>query len=105
MTIHFTATEIKSAVKHLKNNKSPGNDEIPIELIKFAPDAIHDQISTYNILYRLSRHFKWLSLQKLDSFKAVVSVNLLYFMSVKTHVICNMSVIAKGYSGLTHSIG
>ena len=49
MTIPFTSTEIKTAVKNLKNNKSPGNDEIPIELIKFAPDEIYDKISSiYN---------------------------------------------------------
>ena len=45
MTIPFTPTEIKNAVQNLKNNKSPGNDEIPIELIKFAPAEVFDKIS------------------------------------------------------------
>ena len=45
MTIPFTPTEIKNAVQNLINNKSPGNDEIPIELIKFAPAEVFDKIS------------------------------------------------------------
>ena len=49
MTIPFTPTEIKNAVQNFKNNKSPENDEIPIELIKFSPAEVLDKISkTYN---------------------------------------------------------
>ena len=49
MRTPFTGTEIEIAVKTLKNNKSPGNDDIIAELIKYAPTAIHNIIaSIYN---------------------------------------------------------
>ena len=49
MTIPFTSKEVQNAVKSLKNNKSPGNDEIIVELIKYAPTEIHEMIaSIYN---------------------------------------------------------
>lgn len=40
MRIPFTQSEIEKAVRSLKNNKSPGNDEIVIELIKYSPPLI-----------------------------------------------------------------
>ena len=44
MTIPFTANEIRKAIVQMKPNKSPGCDEIPVELIKYAPARIHEQI-------------------------------------------------------------
>ena len=49
MTTPFTGSEIETAILKLKNNKSPGNDEIIVELIKYAPKIIHETIATiYN---------------------------------------------------------
>lgn len=45
MSKPFTSSEIKTAVSKLKTNKSPGCDEIPVELIKYAPDVIHKYIA------------------------------------------------------------
>ena len=45
MKIPFTANEIQKAIAKMKPNKSAGCDEIPIELIKYAPDKIHEQIA------------------------------------------------------------
>ena len=45
MTILLTANEIRKAIAKMKSNKSPGCDEIPVELIKYAPDRINEQIA------------------------------------------------------------
>ena len=45
MTIPFTANEIRKAIVKLKPIKSPGCDEIPVKLIKYAPDRINEQIA------------------------------------------------------------
>ena len=45
MTIPFTANEIRKAIAKMKPNKSPGCDEIPVELIKYTSDKIHEQIA------------------------------------------------------------
>ena len=45
MAIPFTANEIRKAIAKMEPNKSPGCDEIPVELIKHAPDKIHEQIA------------------------------------------------------------
>ena len=42
MKIPFTANEIRKAVAKMKPNKSAGCDEIPIEIVKYAPDKIHE---------------------------------------------------------------
>ena len=45
----FTTNEIKKVVKTLNNNKSPGKDEISVELIKAAPNIIFQKIANiYN---------------------------------------------------------
>ena len=41
----FTSDEIKKAVSKMKMNKSPGCDEIPVELIMYAPDCVYESIA------------------------------------------------------------
>ena len=41
----FTAEEIAKAVDSMKNNKSPGIDNIQAELIKHGPAEIHERIA------------------------------------------------------------
>ena len=41
----FTEEEIRKAAKSLKNNKSTGIDDLPAELIKYAPDKTHQTIA------------------------------------------------------------
>ena len=45
MKIPFTANEIRKAIAKMKPNKSAGCDEIPVKLIKYVPDKIHEQIA------------------------------------------------------------
>ena len=45
MKTPFTRTEIKGAVKKLKNNKSAGMDDVVAELIKYGPDLLYDEIA------------------------------------------------------------
>ena len=45
MTIPFTTSEIRKAIAKMKPNESPGCDEIPVKLIKYAPDRIHERIA------------------------------------------------------------
>ena len=59
MTIPFTANEIRKVIANMKPNKSPGCDEIPVELIKYAPDKIHEQIAKiYKTWQKLGRYQK-----------------------------------------------
>ena len=44
MTVPFTANQIRKAISKMKPKKGPGCDEILFELIKYAPDRIHEQI-------------------------------------------------------------
>ena len=44
MTIPFTANEIRKGIAKMKPNKSPECDKIPVELIKYVPGRIHEQI-------------------------------------------------------------
>ena len=44
----FTASEVKKAVKKLKNNKAAGIDEIKAEQLKHGPDIVITEIA--NIL-------------------------------------------------------
>src|SRR5579872_100104 len=45
MTVPFTANEIKTAVKKLKNNKSPGPDNIVSEMLKNSPEIAYNNIA------------------------------------------------------------
>ena len=50
MTILITASEIRKVIAEMKPNKSPGCDKIPVELIKYAPERMHEQIAKiYNM--------------------------------------------------------
>ena len=46
MVTPFTADEIAKAAKKLKNGKSPGPDNVELELIKYAPIEVHKEIAT-----------------------------------------------------------
>ena len=48
----FTAEEIETATKRLKNNKSPGVDNINAELLKYGPNELHGEIA--NIFNRIA---------------------------------------------------
>ena len=41
----FTSSEIREAVWTLKNNKSPGMDQINLELIKYSPEVMYEKIA------------------------------------------------------------
>ena len=59
MTISLTANEIRKAIAKMKPNKSPGCDEIPVELIKYDPDKIHEQMAKiYNTWQKLATYQK-----------------------------------------------
>ena len=45
MSALFTSSEIRKLVWTLKNNKSPGMDQINKELIKYSPEALHEKIA------------------------------------------------------------
>ena len=48
----FMAEEIETATKCLKNNKSPGVDNINPELLKYGPNELHGEIA--NIFNRIA---------------------------------------------------
>ena len=57
--IPFTANEIRKATAKMKPNKSVDCDRIPVELIKYAPDKIHEQIAKiYNNMQKLGIYQK-----------------------------------------------
>ena len=41
----FTATEVEKAIKKLRNNRSAGDDGIKAEMLKFAPNILHELIA------------------------------------------------------------
>ena len=45
MAILFTANDIRKVLAKMKLIKCPGCGEIRVELIKYAPDRIHEQIA------------------------------------------------------------
>ena len=54
---NFTVQETEAAIDYLKNNKSPGCDNIPAEFIKFCKEILSDYLTTiYNYIIE-SRDF------------------------------------------------
>ena len=45
MKVPFIKIEVRNAIKKLKNNKSPGNDGIIVELLKYSPEKIFEIIA------------------------------------------------------------
>ena len=45
MSALFTSSEIRKAVSTIKNNKSPGMDQINTELIKYSPEVMYEKIA------------------------------------------------------------
>ena len=45
---------MKEAIRKMANNKEPGKDNIAVELIKYAPGALHEEAS--NILNNIFRN-------------------------------------------------
>ena len=41
----ITTKEVTKAVQKMANNKAPGKDNINLEVIKYAPDEVHQEIS------------------------------------------------------------
>ena len=53
----FTAEEIKSAIRSLKNNRSVGDDQIKAEILKSAPDILHKLLADiYNNISETGEH-------------------------------------------------
>ena len=51
MAIPSTADEIRKVIAKIKPDKSPACDEIPVELTKYAPETLHEQIAEiYNTM-------------------------------------------------------
>ena len=51
MSSLFTSSEIRKAVWTLKNNKSPGIDQIKEGLTKYSPEVVYEKFSDiYNII-------------------------------------------------------
>lgn len=47
MTKPFTVNEIRKAVTKMKSNKSPGCDELPVELIKYSSEPVYETKRNY----------------------------------------------------------
>ena len=53
----FTAEEIKSAIRSLRNNRSAGDDQIKAEMLKSAPDIFHELLADiYNNISEIGEH-------------------------------------------------
>ena len=51
----ITKEEVNKAVNKMSNNKAPSKDNVPIELIKYAPTEVHEAYkSAYNRIF--SKH-------------------------------------------------
>ena len=53
----FTAEEIKSTIRSLRNNRSSGDDQIKAEMLKSAPDILHELLADiYNNILEIGEH-------------------------------------------------
>ena len=53
----FTTEEIKSAIKSLRNNASAGDDQTKAEMLKSAPDILHELLADiYNNISETGEH-------------------------------------------------
>ena len=52
----FTSSKIRKAVWTLKNNESPGMDQINVELIKYSPEVVHEKIAIYSNTAATEKH-------------------------------------------------
>ena len=41
----LTSEEIKSTIRSLRNNRSAGDDQIKTNMLKFAPDILHELLA------------------------------------------------------------
>ena len=59
----FTAEEIKSAIRSLRNNRSAGDDQIKAEMLKSAPNILHELLADiYNNISETDEHLPELTL-------------------------------------------
>ena len=57
MSTLFTSSEIRKAVRTLKNNKSSGMDQINVELIKYSPEVVYEKVADiYNNIAATGNH-------------------------------------------------
>ena len=77
MEIPFSANKVKDAANKLKSNRSPGSDNISIELIKNSPDTIHQNIAETYIMLLLVNSPKKSTRVYLHRFKTLVSQKVL----------------------------
>ena len=57
MNQQFTAEEIKSAIRSLRNNRSAGDDQIKAEMLKSAPDILPELLADiYNNISETGEH-------------------------------------------------
>ena len=53
----FTTEEIKIAIRSLQNNRSAGDDQIKAEMLKSAPDILHELLADiYNNISKTGEH-------------------------------------------------
>ena len=53
----FTAEEIKSAIRSLRNNRSAGDDQVKAEMLKSTPDILHELLADiYNNISETGEH-------------------------------------------------
>ena len=50
MSTLFTSSETRKAVWTLKNNKSPGMDQINVEVIKYSPEVVYEKSQIYTTI-------------------------------------------------------
>ena len=52
MSALLTSSETRKAAWTLKNNKSLGMDEINVELIKYSPGVVYENLQKYIYIYK-----------------------------------------------------